>query len=70
MFYATNSLTVLPCYFCTCYSAVHGFWPVKDLAELADGPTVCSAAAKGGWLVAWNFRVTRSIVLLEAERRH
>ena len=50
------------------YSAVHGFWPVEDLAELAGGPTGCCEMAKGGCLFAWNFSVTRSTVLTEAER--
>ena len=64
------SLTALLCYFCTCYSAVHGVWPEKDLAELADGPTGCSEVAKSGYLFAWNFCVTRSAVLTAAEERH
>jgi len=29
------------------YSAVHGFWPVEELAELADGPAGCGEVAKG-----------------------
>jgi len=51
------------------YSAVHGFWPVEELAELAGGPTACGEMARGGCLCAWNFSVTRSPVLTEAERR-
>jgi len=43
---------------------------VKDLAELADGPIGCSEVAKGGYLFAWNFCVTRSAVLTVAEGRH
>jgi len=46
------------------------FWPVEELAELADGPDGCGEKAGGGWLFAWNFSVTRSSVLTEAERRH
>jgi hypothetical protein len=30
------------------YSAVYGFWPVEDLAELADGNTPCGKVARGG----------------------
>jgi hypothetical protein len=28
------------------YGAVHGFWPVVDLAELADEPTGCGKVAR------------------------
>ena len=35
------------------YSAVHYFWPVQELAELADGPTGCGEAARGGCSFAW-----------------
>ena len=42
------------------YSAVHGFWTAKELAELADGPAGCGEVARGGCLFAWNLRVTRS----------
>ena len=28
------------------YSAVYGFWPVEDLAEMADGPTACGKVAR------------------------
>jgi len=51
------------------YSAVHGFWPAEVLAELAEVPTGCGEVARGGCLFAWNFRVTRSSIPLEAERR-
>jgi hypothetical protein len=51
------------------YSAVHGFRPVEDLAELLDGPTGCGEVAKGGCLCAWNFSVTWSAVLTVADRR-
>ena len=44
------------------------FWSAGDLAELADGPTGCGEVARGGCLFAWNFSVTRSTVLTEAER--
>ena len=49
---------------------MRGFWPVES-AELADGPIGCGTGARGGGcFVAWNFRVTRSVVLREAESRH
>jgi hypothetical protein len=51
------------------YSAGHGFWPVLELAELADRPTECGDVARGGCSSAWNFNVTRSTVLSEVERR-
>jgi len=51
------------------YSALHGFWPVEELAELADGPTGRGEVARGGCSFAWNFIVTRSTVLTGAERR-
>jgi hypothetical protein len=35
---------------------------------MADGPTGCGDLARGGFLCAWNFSVTRSPVLMEAER--
>jgi hypothetical protein len=44
------------------YSALNGFWPVEDLAELADGPSWRGAMARGGCLFAWNFSVTKSAV--------
>jgi hypothetical protein len=49
------------------YSAVHSFWPVEELEELADGPSGCEEVARGGSLCAWNFSVTRSTVIMEAE---
>jgi hypothetical protein len=30
------------------YSADYGFWPVENLAELADGTTACGKVAMGG----------------------
>ena len=51
------------------YSAVHGFWPMEELAKLADGPTGCGEMVRGGGLFACNFRVTRSAVSAEANRR-
>ena len=51
------------------YSAVHVSWPVEDLTELAVGPTGCGEVARGGCSFAFNFSVTRSRVLTEAERR-
>jgi hypothetical protein len=47
---------------------VHGFWPAKKLAELADGATGCDEVASGGCLFAWNFTVARSTVLTQAGR--
>jgi len=41
---------------------------VKELAELADRPTSCGEMARGGCSFAWNFSVTRSTVLTEADR--
>ena len=51
------------------YSAVYNFWPVEDLEELADGPTGCGELARGGCVLFWNFSVTRSAVLTEADRK-
>jgi hypothetical protein len=53
----------------TSYSALHGFWVVEELVELAEGPTVCGKVRKNGCLFAWNFRDTQSTVLTEMERR-
>ena len=52
-----------------CCSAIHGFWPMDELAELADGPTGSGETARGGCLFAWNISVTRSTVRTVAERR-
>ena len=38
------------------YSAVHGFWPVVNLAELTEEPARCGEVARGGRLFAWNCR--------------
>jgi hypothetical protein len=46
---------------------VHGSWPVKKFAELANGPTECGEVARGGCLCVWDFSVTRSTVLAGAE---
>ena len=43
---------------------------MEDLAELADGPTGRGEMARGGCSFAWNFSVTGSTVLTEADRRH
>jgi hypothetical protein len=51
------------------YSSLHCFWPLEELAELPEGPTVCHEVARGGCLLACNFSVTRKTVLIEAERR-
>jgi len=48
---------------------LHGFWPVEDLAELANGSIWRGAVARGGCLFARNFSVTRSAVYSEAESR-
>ena len=34
------------------YSAVHGFLPVEELVELADGPTGCVEVTRGRCLFA------------------
>jgi len=46
---------------------VNGFW-LAQLAELKDGPTGSGEVARGGLSLAWNFSVTRTAVLTEAER--
>ena len=48
---------------------MHGFWPVEDLAELADGPTACGDAVRDGCVSTWNLSVIGSTALMEAERR-
>jgi hypothetical protein len=47
---------------------VNGFWQVES-AEQEGVPTESGEVARGGCLFAWNFSVTRSTVLTEAERR-
>jgi hypothetical protein len=47
---------------------VHGFQPVEELAELADGPSGCGEMVRGGCVFACNFSLTRSTVLKQAER--
>jgi hypothetical protein len=49
---------------------VHGFWPVEELAELADGPIEYGEVVRGGCLFAWNFSVTRPNVLMETEGKN
>jgi len=44
------------------YSAVHAFWPVEEIAELAGGPTGCGEVARGGRSFTWHFSVARSAV--------
>jgi len=51
------------------YNEVQSFWSVEGLAELAGGPTICADVARGVCLLAWNFSVTRSTVLTDAERK-
>jgi hypothetical protein len=44
------------------YSAVHGFWSVVDLAELAEGPAGCGE----GWVfICLELQMTRSTVLTD-----
>jgi hypothetical protein len=50
------------------YSAVRGFWPVEELAELMNGPTGCGEVARGGCLFVRKFSVTKWTILTEAER--
>jgi hypothetical protein len=42
---------------------MHGFWPVEETAELAEGPTGCGEVVSFKCSFAWNFSVTRSAVL-------
>jgi len=49
--------------------AVHGFWLMKESAELVEGPTGCGEGVRSGCLFAWNFSVTKPNVLTEVERR-
>jgi hypothetical protein len=51
------------------YSAVHGFWPLEDLAELAAETAVRGEVARGGCSFALNFSVTSLPILMEAERK-
>ena len=46
-----------------------GFWPVEVIAQLADWPTGSQEVARGGCLFAWNFSVTRSTLLMEADKK-
>ena len=39
---------------------MRGFWPVEELAELADGPTGRAEVARGVYLFASNFSVSKS----------
>jgi len=50
-------------------SAEHGFWLMKESAELVEGPTGCGEGVRSECLFAWNFNVTKLIVLTEVERR-
>jgi hypothetical protein len=50
-------------------SAVHGFWPVEKLVELAGVLPGCGEMARGGCLFASNYSVTSSTVLAEAGRK-
>jgi hypothetical protein len=51
------------------FSTLLRFWPVEEAAELADICTGCGEGARGGSSFAWNFSVTRSTVVSDAERR-
>jgi len=42
---------------------------VAELAELADGLAGCGEVVSVECLFVWNFHVTRSAVLAEAERK-
>jgi len=46
------------------------FWLAEDLAKVADAPTGSDEVARGGCLLACNFRVTRSTAITEAEGRY
>jgi hypothetical protein len=48
--------------------AMHAFGRWKDVAELVDVPSGCGEVARGEFLFARNFVVTRSAVLTKAER--
>jgi hypothetical protein len=50
------------------YGTLLRFWPVEELAGLADGLAGCGELARVGFSHAWNFSVTRSTVLTEADR--
>jgi hypothetical protein len=49
----------------TLYSAMHGLWSVDRLKGLVDEPPSYDEVPRVG---IWNFSVTRSTVLMEAER--
>lgn len=51
------------------YSAVHSFWSVKQLVELAEGSNGSGKVARGRCSFAWNFSVTKSTVLMAAQKR-
>jgi len=49
------------------YRAVHGFRPVEELAELADGPTECKVGR--GVFVCLELQCDWSAVLTVADKR-
>ena len=51
------------------YYTLLRFWPVGELALLADGPAGCGEVARSGYLFACNFGVTRTTAPTKAERR-
>ena len=51
------------------YSTLFRFWSVDNSAILAVGLIGCGEVAMGGCLFAWNFSLTNSIALREADRR-
>jgi hypothetical protein len=51
------------------YSAVHNFWSVKQLVELVDGSSGSGKMARGVCSFAWNFSVTKSTILMKAQKR-
>lgn len=43
--------------------AVHGFWPVEESVDLANGPPGGGELAKGGCFICLELTVIRSTVL-------
>ena len=52
------------------YSTLFRLWPVEDFAQLENWPTGSHEVARVGCIFTWNYSVTRSTVLTEADRRH
>jgi len=51
------------------YSAVRGFWPVRELADLADGPTGRGEVSKGWVFVCLGVQCDEFNPITVAERR-